>query len=168
MNLYWKALFRAGTGKPCNIKSGGFNPISSESPLLVNDPGLKDFDPEYINSIEVGVKSRLFSESLQVNLSYFYYDYEDMQIAKFVEAVALNENVDASIQGIEAEFLYAPNSQWLFGLDAAWLDTEIDDFSTVNPTNPNQLGTTDLWWYRGIQILGSWCQVLPIGDPCLE
>jgi outer membrane receptor protein involved in Fe transport len=126
-----------------SYKSGGFNPISSESPLLVADPGLKDFDPEYINSIEVGIKSRMFSDRVQANVSYFYYDYEDMQIAKFVEAVALNENVDASIQGIEAEILFAPNSQWLFGIDAAWLDTEIDNFSTVDPTNPNQMGTTE-------------------------
>ncbi len=126
-----------------SYKSGGFNPISSESPLLEDDPSLANFDPEYINSFEIGMKSRLFDDRLQANLGYFFYDYQGMQVAKFVEAVALNENVDSEVQGIEAEFRFAPNQNWLFGMDVAWLDAKIKKFSTVDPTNPNQVGTTE-------------------------
>ena len=126
-----------------SYKSGGFNPISSESPLLEDDPSLAFFDPEYINSFEMGVKSRLFDNHLQANLSYFFYDYDGMQTSKFVEQVSLNENVDAKIQGLEMELLFALDEHWQFGLDAAWLDTEIKDFATADPANPNQMGTTE-------------------------
>lgn len=131
-----------------SYKSGGFNPISSTSslldPALGGDPGNAYFDPEYINSIELGAKTRLLDNTLQANLTYFYYDFEDLQVSKIVQQTSLNQNVDSStIQGIEAELIWVPTENWRFTANLSWLDTEIDEFESIDPANINQLGTTE-------------------------
>lgn len=126
-----------------SYKSGGFNPISAESPLLQEDPGLAEFDPEYINSLELGLKSRLLDNTLQANVTWFYYDYEGLQIAKLTNQTSLNENFDATIQGFEGEFLWVPEQHWRFSANLAWLDTEIDGGTSLDVADINQLGTTE-------------------------
>jgi len=131
-----------------SYKSGGFNPLSPESdqlnPELGGSPSNAYFDPEYINSLEIGAKTRLLNNTLQANLTYFYYDYEDLQVAKIVSQTAINQNVDSSsIQGIEAEFIWVPTEHWRFSVNVSWLDTEIDDFESIDPANINKLGTTE-------------------------
>lgn len=130
-----------------SYKGGGFNPISPESeilnPDLGGDPSLSEFDPEYINSIEFGSKSRFFNNSLQANLTAFYYDYEDLQVSKIFNQTSVNENMDATILGMEAELLWAPNQHWNFMLNLSYLDTELDDYLSFDPSDPNQMGTVD-------------------------
>tara|TARA_R110000823_G_scaffold27609_11_gene80394 strand:+ start:5005 stop:7518 length:2514 start_codon:yes stop_codon:yes gene_type:complete len=130
-----------------SYKSGGFNPISSESPLLDpeqgGDPDLANFDPEYINAFEVGLKSRLFDNRLQANVTYFYYDYEGLQIAKITNQTAINENFDATIQGFEGEFIWLPDDHWRLSANLAWLDSGLDGGQSVDPADINRLGTTE-------------------------
>ncbi len=126
-----------------SYKSGGFNPISQNSPLLVEDPGLAYFEPEFINSIELGTKMTLMDNSMQANFTYFFYDYEDLQVSKIVAQTSLNENVNATIQGLEAELRWAPTANLILSLDASWLDTELDTFLSIDPANINLLGTTE-------------------------
>jgi iron complex outermembrane receptor protein len=130
-----------------SYKGGGFNPISAESPLLDptqgGDPGLADFDPEYINSIELGLKSRLFDNTLQANMTYFYYDYDGLQISKITNQTAVNDNFDAAIQGFEGEFVWVPDEHWRLTANLAWLYTEMDGGQSVDPGNINLLGTTE-------------------------
>lgn len=130
-----------------SYKSGGFNPISSDSvlldPELGGNPGLAEFDPEFIDAFEVGAKTRLFDNSLQANVTYFYYDYADLQISKITQQTALNENFDAAIQGFEGEFIWVPDDNWRFSANLAWLDTEMDGGASVDPGNINLLGTTE-------------------------
>lgn len=130
-----------------SYKGGGFNPISSESILLDpeqgGDPALAEFDPEFINSIEIGAKTRLLDNRLQANLTAFYYDYEDLQVSKIVNQAAINENMDADVMGFEGEFIFAPNLNWRGMLNLSWLDTELSDYETVDPADPNQMGTVE-------------------------
>ena len=130
-----------------SYKGGGFNPISSESPLLDpeqgGDPGLSQFEPEFINSIEVGAKTRLLDNTLQANLTAFYYDYQDLQVSKIFNQTSINENMDAEIFGMEAEFLFAPDEHWRFMMNLSYLDSELGDYETFDPSNPNQMGTTE-------------------------
>jgi outer membrane receptor protein involved in Fe transport len=130
-----------------SYKSGGFNPISAESPLLDpalgGNPDYAEFDPEFINALELGLKSRLFSDSLQANVTYFYYDYEGLQIGKITNQTSINENNDATIQGFEGEFIWVPDVRWRFTANLAWLDTEMGDGESVDPANINLLGTTE-------------------------
>lgn len=129
-----------------SYKSGGFNPISPESPLLdpvTGDPGLRDFEPEFINAIEIGAKTRLFNNTTQLNVTYFNYDYADMQVSKITNQTSINENVDAKIQGLEAELIWAPDEHWTITSNLSWLDSELQEFATIDPADPNQMGTTE-------------------------
>ena len=126
-----------------SYKSGGFNPISASSPVLAEDASLAEFDPEYINAFEVGLKSRFFDQTLQSNISYFYYDYEGLQISTINNQTALNLNYDATIQGIEAEFVWVPTDNWRFSSNLAWLDSEMDGGSSLDTADINTLGTTE-------------------------
>src|SRR5690606_35710689 len=91
------------------------------------------FDPEKIHAYEVGTKNQLLDNRLQANLSAFYYDYKGLQVSKIVNRTSINENIDAEIYGAEAEFLFAPNQNWLFNAAFSWLDTEIGEFESIDP-----------------------------------
>jgi len=130
-----------------SYKSGGFNPISAESPLLDpalgGSPNIAEFDPEFINALELGLKSRLFSDTVQANVTYFYYDYEGLQIGKITNQTSINENKDATIQGFEGEFIWVPDDRWRLTANIAWLDTELGDGESVDTANINLLATTE-------------------------
>ncbi|MAT92828.1 MAG: hypothetical protein CME59_09520 [Halioglobus sp.] len=130
-----------------SYKGGGFNPISSESALLDpdqgGDPNLADFEPEYINSIELGAKTRFLDNTLQANLTAFYYDYEDLQVSKIINQTSINENMDADVMGFESEIIWAPNLNWNFLLNLSWLDTDLGSYASVDPADINQKGTTE-------------------------
>ncbi|HEY6130975.1 MAG TPA: TonB-dependent receptor [Halioglobus sp.] len=149
INLSWDAAddVMAYVTLSRSYKSGGFNPIAAESPLLDpalgGNPDVAEFDPEYINALEFGLKSRLLSDTLQANLTYFYYDYSGLQIGKITNQTSVNENFDAAIQGFEGEFIWLPDDHWRLTSSVAWLDTEINDGQSVDPANINQLGTTE-------------------------
>jgi len=150
-----------------SYKGGGFNPISDESPLLDpaqgGNPSLSGFEPEFINSIELGAKTRLFDNTLQANVTYFYYDYEDLQVSKIINQTAINENTDADIQGFEGEFIWAPTENWNFITNLSWLDTELGTLKTFDPTDPNQQGTSD-----GILSTGNANVLLSCGCPGID
>jgi len=83
-------------------KPGGFNP-----PAAVEFGGTPDtFDPEYINAYEIGTKNRFLDNSLQANLSAFFYDYDGYQISKIVNRTSVNENINAFVWGLELELAY--------------------------------------------------------------
>jgi outer membrane receptor protein involved in Fe transport len=129
-----------------SYKSGGFNPIGASSPLLDpaqgGDPGNANFEPEYVNSAEIGIKTTLLDGSPQLNGTGFYYDYEDLQVSKIVSVTSLNVNTDATIMGFEGEMLWAPTDALRLSATLSWLDTDIDGFSTYDTSNPNAQGTS--------------------------
>ena len=124
-----------------SFKSGGFNPISDNSPLV--NPALGgnannvDFDPEFIDAFELGLKTTLLDGAMQINAAGFYYDYQDMQQSKIVNVTSLNQNSDAEITGLELDLLWALTPNLIFSLSGGWLDTEIGEFLTVDTANPN-------------------------------
>lgn len=115
-------------------KGGGFNPPGSTA-------SSDSFDPEYINSIEFGAKNSFFDNILQANIGVFYYDYEGLQVSKIIEQTSINENVDSTISGIEAELVFSPNENWRAGLNLSYLNAEIGDFQSFDPADPAQTGS---------------------------
>ena len=110
-------------------KGGGMNVGNEISP---------DFDPEELTAYEIGTKNQLFNNQLRANLTAFYYDYADLQLAQRIAASAITTNADATVWGVEAEFNWAPTENWLLDLNLAYLDTEIGDFITTDASNPLQ------------------------------
>ncbi|MEM9705974.1 MAG: TonB-dependent receptor [Pseudomonadota bacterium] len=115
------------------FKAGGFNP----RPSLGLEEGISlTYDSENINAFEAGMKGNFFENKLQANLTGFYYDYSGLQIANFVNQTTVNENVDATVWGLEAEFVARPMDDLVLNMNASYLNTEIGEFSTINSSNP--------------------------------
>ena len=124
-----------------SFKSGGFNPISDNSPLVDpafgGNPNNAFFAPEFIDAYEVGIKTTLLDGNMQINAAGFYYDYQDLQQSKIVNVTSLNQNSDAEITGIELDLLWALTPNLLLTFSGGWLDSEIGEFLTVDTANPN-------------------------------
>lgn len=112
-------------------KAGGFNPPAQDNVALASVPPV--YDPEFVNAFEVGSKNVLGGGRVRANLTAFYYDYKDLQVSKIVARTSVNENVDATIYGAEAEFVFTPVDKFVIDANFAYLKTEIQDFSSIDP-----------------------------------
>ena len=129
------------------FKAGGFNPVAS-----AGFPGVSPtFDPETINSFEVGVKSVLLDGLLRANLTGYYYDYGGLQISNFQQQTVINENIDARVFGVEGEFVLQPTEDLIFNSTVSYLNARITDadftsINSLNPTagNPDAIALADL------------------------
>jgi outer membrane receptor protein involved in Fe transport len=115
------------------FKPGGFNPRTLTA---LNIP--LTFDPEIIKAYEAGIKSNLFSGVLQANLTGFYYDYSGLQISRIFANTSINENIDATVWGLEGEFVLRPTDRLIVNMNAAYLSTKAKNFTTIDSRNPTQ------------------------------
>lgn len=113
-------------------KSGGINPPFN--PLLFTAPAT--FEPEFINAFEIGMKNTFLNGVFRANLSAFYYDYKDLQISRIINRTSFNDNTNATIWGLEGEFIINPTPPLLFNISASYLNTRIRDLSLVDTRDP--------------------------------
>ena len=122
-------------------KAGGMNPPCTAS---VGCPA-EQFDPEFVNSWELGSKNTLLGGAMVLNLTAFKYDYIGYQVSKIINRTSVNENIDASIKGLELETVWSPLDGLRLNLNVGYLDTEIEDgtlsIDTFNRTQGNPLLT---------------------------
>jgi outer membrane receptor protein involved in Fe transport len=130
-----------------SFKSGGVNPISVDDdladPAAGGDPANLGFKPEFVDAIELGMKTTFMDGAAQFNGAFFYYDYKDMQQSKIVSVTSLNQNSDAEITGFEGELRMALTENLEFTANVGWVDAEIGEYNTVDTANPNARGTTE-------------------------
>jgi outer membrane receptor protein involved in Fe transport len=118
-------------------KGGGSNP-----PAAVGSASVKaQFDPEFVNAFELGSKNTLMGGSLMLNATGFYYDYQGYQISKIVNRTSVNENVNATVYGLELETLWSPVHNLRLNANLGYLHTKIADgvasIDTMNRTLSN-------------------------------
>ena len=114
-------------------KSGGINPPLAPV-FAVNEA----FNPEFINSFEIGSKNIFGNGALTLNLTAFYYQYKDLQLSRIIARTAVNDNVDADIYGVEAEAIVRPSRNLLINLGASYLHTKVSsDKLLSNPRDPS-------------------------------
>ncbi len=116
------------------FKSGGFTFNGFQS----------NFAPEFVWAYEGGLKTQFAENRAQANISFFYYDYSDLQVSKLENNAGVITNAaDATIWGGEFEFVTRPNEFFEFNVGISYLNAEFDQFLTEDPSNPG-LGTIDL------------------------
>jgi len=129
-----------------SFKSGGVNPISVDDdladPAAGGDPANLGFAPEFVDAIEIGMKTTFMDGAAQFNGAFFYYDYKDMQQSKIVSVTSLNQNSDAEVTGFEGEFRWAATENLELTANVGWVNAELGEYDTVDTANPNALGTT--------------------------
>lgn len=119
-------------------KSGGFF-----SGLATDARQLLPYKPEKLTSYEVGAKLSLMERSLQLNLSGFFYDYQDVQTFKRSTVgafpVQILGNVDkAEVKGIDADLAWRPFDDLTLQVAVGLLDTRLGQF--VNAAGVTQTG----------------------------
>nr|WP_070958714.1 TonB-dependent receptor [Hyphomonas sp. Mor2] len=116
-------------------KGGGINP-----PQPTENPNAfpAAFDPEFVDSFEIGTKNTLAGGSMQLNGTAFMYDYQGYQISQIVNRTSANFNVDAEIKGLELETIWNPASTFVINANLGFLDAQVVDtfgVDTLDRTN---------------------------------
>ncbi len=127
------------------FKSGGF-----DQRFIAPLPEPSSFDPEKAKTYEVGMKSSWMDNTLRLNVSAFYTDYEDIQIIVRQGFAPLTFNAgDAEISGFEIESTWIPTSAWIIQANVGYIDAEYsnldDSVQTVGITEDHALPQTPEW-----------------------
>ncbi len=109
------------------FRSGGWNGRAT------TPTSMGPYNPETVDSYEVGMKSEWWDNRLQFNLTYFRAEYQDKhedEIYGFGNATetVVNNAAEAILQGVELEMNFVPVSDLLLRLSGGWLDAEYDEF----------------------------------------
>ncbi len=120
------------------FRSGGFDGRATTLVQLQNP-----FEPETVDSYEIGMRMDLFNNTLRLNPTVFYTKYDDKQeerLFSFIgpggvpETVTVTVNAaEANLWGVELESIYAPTDNLSFRAAAGYLHAEYDTFDSFNP-----------------------------------
>jgi outer membrane receptor protein involved in Fe transport len=136
-------------------KSGGINP-----PLQPIFSVPESFNPEFIDSFEVGSKNTFLDGTLRANITAFYYKYKSLQLSRIVARTSVNDNVDAEVYGLEGEFIIQPTREFAVNFGASYLHTKVSqDKFLSNPRDPSG-GRSDAVIIKDITN-GSNCALVP-------
>jgi iron complex outermembrane receptor protein len=136
-------------------KAGGYN---GEAPSA--DAFFESYDPEEVLSQELGFKSRLMDDRVQLNAAVFMNDVSDMQFSVFLEgtggAASTVDNAGAAtIRGVEIELIAQLSESLRLGANLGTLDTQYDEFIELGqnvkdakdfPYAPDRTMSIDLDW----------------------
>lgn len=132
-NLLFASLSRG-------YKAGGFN-IDQRL-----DDANRTYDPEYNNSVELGIKGQAFDGMTNLSLTFFYMARQDAQVndvATFEEqtdsgatitsfADAIGNSDTGTNQGIELSTSWYITDAWTVDANFGYLDARIDDYVQLN------------------------------------
>ena len=132
----WKAGLDADLGENTLL----FGSVSTGFKAGGNNGGTcgNTYEPETLLAYEVGTKSRLLENRLQLNFTAFYYDYEDLQARLFVNNASIVENAtNAETYGVEVEWLWLAGEAVRIDGSVSYLRTKFEDFLSTDPLNPH-------------------------------
>ena len=118
------------------FKSGGYNSDFATAGL-----DFFEYNDEYVDSYELGLKSTLADGRLQFNATLFTMQFQDFQVFQFLlnsqgqVALALTNAAEATSEGIEIETNWFPTDRLELTFNATWLNAEYDKFE--NPGDPS-------------------------------
>lgn len=109
---------------------------------VIGEAGKEFVDPEKVDSVELGLKSRLLDNRLQLNVAAFYHEVKDAQFQfTFPQAAPPNFTTEmrnaAQIEGkgVEFEASWRPTKGFTLDTSIAWLDSKFTEFLAPNPLN---------------------------------
>lgn len=125
------------------FRSGGF-----VQRIFPPRPDVVDFDPEYVESYELGFKYNNQDGSFSFNGAVFMMDYDDIQVRVPKGVAQTEDNVGkAEINGFELELKWQPLESWFVEAGVGYTNakfTEIDIDVASIPKNPDGSLTVDL------------------------
>ena len=144
-------------------RAGGTNRIRGE-PFFPSQ-----YEPDTMTNYEMGVRSTILNGAGRLNATVFYMDWEDYQLELVDPSqqncpeggpnsiprvcgqpwqVSVGNAGDAHILGVNMEFDWAVSQNWIFGMNAEWLeaenDTDMDDLG-LDVQDGDDLPTVAEW-----------------------
>lgn len=111
-------------------RSGSFNGQS-----LIPVP---NFVPaEFVDAYEVGLKSRLFDNTLQLNGAVFYNDYQGQQVQEIQNGASFLRSLDGRLYGFELDAVFQPSDRFTLSGTLGYLNSEYDDGQFLAPGDPS-------------------------------
>ena len=124
------------------FKSGGFNSQIAGIPPT--------FAPETVTNYEVGLKTKLFNNSLRLNTAAFFMDYSNLQIVQFLQASdgeptsTTTNAAKAQIHGVEFEGQWQVTSNDRISGFLNWLDARYTTYrNTIDPYTSSPVVSLD-------------------------
>ncbi len=130
------------------FKSGGWTTrlLVPETP---NPNVAPEFDEEEATSYELGIKSQLLDNRLQLNGAVFFTDYTNIQVTVQRGVSPTFDNAgDGEIQGAELGFVALPAENWFITGSIGYLDaqyTDLDPLVDPNLTSGDKFVNTPDW-----------------------
>ena len=126
-------------------RAGGFNAFAFQE---------LSYEPESIQAIEIGMKSRWWDNRIELNVSAFSNSYKDKQetVSKIIRdengdavdfVTSIQNSATATIKGIELEFLALLTDNLSFDATVGYLDATYGELFAIDGDRPD-LGTFDL------------------------
>jgi iron complex outermembrane recepter protein len=119
------------------FKSGGFT-----GRIGVAADGNAPYNPEKVDTYEIGLKADFMNRRLRTNLAAFYTNYRDMQVAQIYFDPATNVQgnrilnaAKSTIKGFELEVQAVPTDGLTLRGSLAYLDTAYKDFLYFDPVS---------------------------------
>lgn len=114
------------------FKSGGFNGANTNTTTQIGP-----YQEEVLTAYEIGSKATLIGRSMQLNTSFFYYDYKNKQeqdlAVTFVGNISGLTNIPKSrIYGAELDMQWAVSDRVNFYLGVAYLDTKVQEWQITS------------------------------------
>ena len=148
--------YKAGGANPPNMGPVNLGSLPGSQGAIPVPPNIlhpATFDPEFVDAFEIGTKNVLFGGGLIFNATAFYYDYEGYQVSQIIDRMALNDNYDATVWGLEFESVWSPTHNLRFNANLGYLDTEIKDGQSSVDVMNRTYGHEDEW-----VVLKNWVQ----------
>lgn len=113
-------------------KSGGM-----QYAVYVPEVAARGFDNEELEMVELGVKSRLLDDRVQLNAALYRYDYKDQQVQGIElingQPTGLTQNAAAStMTGLEVDLRALVSERLELNFGYTWQDAEFDEFQSLD------------------------------------
>ena len=84
--------------------------------------------PEFLTAYEIGYKGDFLDNTLQLNTSVYFYDWEGLQLFENIGGNPFLNNIPGTeLKGLEIEVKWAPTEQWFFQGSLGSVDSEITE-----------------------------------------
>lgn len=113
------------------FKSGGF----VGRIIVAEDIG--PFDPEYVDTFELGIKTEFLDNRLRLNAAVFYNMYDDMQVVQNItlptgqNSSRIENAGEATTKGAELDLTALVTDHLTLSLGLAYLDAKYDEYETM-------------------------------------
>ncbi len=119
------------------FKSGGFT-----GRIGVAADGDTPYDPEEVDTFEIGLKADFFDRTIRTNFAAFYTNYRDMQLAQIyfdpdtnVQGNRILNAAKSEIKGFELEMQAVPTYGLTLRSALSYLDAKYKDFDYFDPVS---------------------------------